>query len=241
MAASRTPPRRPGDRPARLTTLPSAITASGARPVEIVRLDGRVARVEILPFTGQSTGDRVGVDWILRFRTGAAIAGFAQITEFCAPGPSLDASLFRSMDAHSADACALYLLLKRHCVETLPALGSIAHLAALQILPGYYRNAHWAEGFERALGRIPWRRTPSILVGLPYPLEYLGAEAAPDRLRHRLSALLRFYERRLDFARLHDAEDVWIWRTQNLQARAAHGAGLLITTDRSIKTGERCL
>lgn len=169
-------------------------------------------------------------DWTLRFLCAGEIAGFAQISEFVAPGPTLDLALFQAMDAHSPDACALYLLLRRHFAPDLPALGSLAHLATLQILPGRMPGPAWIAGFERALARIPWRRTPALLVGLPYPLEYL---CAPDLTRTRAfqgrsAALLRFYERRMGFAHLRDREDTWIWRTQNLQARAAAAAGFLL-------------
>lgn len=215
----------------RLAALPASVLDAAYRRVAQVRDPGQLAlTVEILSEADPTPGTSYAEDWTLRFLCAGEIAGYAQISAFVAPGPTLDLALFQAMDAHSADACALFLLLRRHFAPELPALGSLAHLANVQILPGRMPGPLWVSGFERALARIPWRRTPAILVGLPYPLEYL---CAPDltgtkAFQDRTAALVRFYERRMGFARLRDREDTWIWRTQNLQARAADMAGFLL-------------
>ena len=215
----------------RLGALPASVLDAAYRDVgRVQHPDQPALTVEILSEAHAVPATPWAQDWTLRFRYRGKIAGFAQISAFTAPGPTLDLALFKAMDAHSPDACALFLLLRRHFAPDLPALGSLAHLATVQILPGLMPGPVWVAGFERALARIPWRRTPAILVGLPYPLEYL---CAPDLTRTRAfqgrsAALVRFYERRMGFARLRDREDTWIWRTQNLQARTADAAGFLL-------------
>lgn len=224
----------------RLGALPASVLNAAYRRIDRIRDPEQTAlTVEILCEAHPAARTPYAQDWTLRFLCAGEVAGFAQISEFVAPGPTLDLALFQAMDAHSADACALYLLLRRHFAPDLPALGSLAHLATVQILPGRMSGALWVAGFERALARIPWRRTPAVLVGLPYPLEYL---CPPDltqskAFQGRTAALLRFYERRMGFVRLRDREDTWIWRTQNLQARAADGAGMLLRREEAESDG----
>jgi hypothetical protein len=215
----------------RLTSVPERLGDASLVPVGSHMMDAG-ARIEILRHAAPT--HPAATDWILRFLTRDGLAGYAEITEFRAPGPNLDSALFRVMDAHSADACAAYLVLRRYFVETLPALGGIAYLANLQVLPGHYRGASWRTGFAGAVARIPWRgRTPALLIGLPYPMEYLGAPdlAGSPAFQARHDALIRFYTRSLGYRALHDNEDIWVWQARSLQARMAEQARLILKTE----------
>ncbi len=168
-------------------------------------------------------------DWTVLFRHGPRRVGFIEMAEFTPAGPFLDDALLATMDTHSAEACALFLVLRRHFVDSLPSLGSIAQLQTVQVLPGAFRNGGWTGGFERAMAQIPWRRTPAILAGMAYPLEYTwGSDrTSTDAFQARRAALVRFYERRMGFDSLADGADRWIWRSVSLAARSAEATGLL--------------